>query len=65
MFSKVIVQGRLDFGNANTYDKAFKLYVQRMEVYYKNEVIFNKPEECFDEEKNDILRQAFQQFSFR
>lgn len=51
MFSKVIVQGRLDFGNANTYDKAFKLYVQRMEVYYKNEVIFNKPEECFDEEK--------------
>ncbi|MBK7741282.1 MAG: tetratricopeptide repeat protein [Saprospiraceae bacterium] len=50
MFSKVIVQGRLDFGNANTYDKALKLYTQRKDVYYKNEVIFNKMEECFDEE---------------
>ena len=51
MFSKVIVQGRLDFGNANTYEKAFKLYVQRKDVYYKNEVVFNKNEECFDDEK--------------
>lgn len=51
MFSKVIVQGRLDFGNTNTYDKALKLYIQRKEVYYKNEVVFNKPEECFDDEK--------------
>jgi len=51
MFSKVIVQGRLDFGNANTYDKALKLYIQRKDVYYKNEVVFNKPEECFDDEK--------------
>lgn len=51
MFSKVIVQGRLDFGNTNTYEKAVKLYTQRKDVYYKNEVVFNKPEECFDDEK--------------
>ena len=51
MFSKVIIQGRLDFGNTNTYEKALKLYLQRKEVYYKNEVIFNKPEECFDDER--------------
>ncbi len=51
MFSKVIVQGRLDFGNANTYEKALKLYIQRKDVYYKNEVVFNKPEECFDDDR--------------
>lgn len=59
MFSKVIIQGRLDFGNANTYDKAYKLYIQRKDVYYKNEVIFNKPEECFDDEKMIFWVQRF------
>ena len=48
---KVIIQGRLDFGNEKTYVTAQKLYVQRMESYYKNEVIFNKPEEHFDDER--------------
>jgi len=48
-FNKVIVQGRLDFGNESTYIKAVTLFNNRKEVYYKNEVIF-KSEEVFDDQ---------------
>lgn len=60
---KVIIQGRLDFGNEKTYVTAQKLYVQRMESYYKNEVIFNKPEEHFDDNQYYFLVERTVQFS--
>lgn len=60
---KVIIQGRLDFGTENTYSKALKLYIQRKEVYYKNEVIFPRHEEHFNDEKFQFLIKRYVQLS--
>lgn len=60
---KVIIQGRLDFGNENTYSKALKLYIQRKDGYYKNEVIFSKPEEHFNESKFHFQIKRYVQYS--
>lgn len=47
---KTIFTGRLDFGNARSYDKVVKLFEHRMENYYKTEILLLS-EEVFNEEK--------------
>lgn len=46
MFYKTIIQGRLEFGNPKSYEKVTKMFQQRVETYYKTDVIF-KFEEIF------------------
>ena len=46
MFFKTIIQGRLDFGTQNSYDKVAKMFQYRIDTYYKNEIIF-KAEDIF------------------
>jgi tetratricopeptide (TPR) repeat protein len=49
MFKKIIIQGSLRFGKERSYDKAFKMYSHRLEVYYKTGLLFD--EEFFDKEE--------------
>lgn len=49
MLQKTIIQGRIEYGNEKSYQMALKMYVQRAEKYYKNDVLF-EPEEIFFEE---------------
>jgi len=49
MYLKTIIQGRLEFGNQKSYDKVTKMFLQRVETYYKTDVLF-KFEEVFKEE---------------
>ena len=46
MLHKTIIQGRIEFGNEKSYNKALKMYNSRAESYYKNDVLF-EPEEIF------------------
>lgn len=50
IYFKTIIQGRLEFGSAKSYDKLIKLYDSRAETYHKNDIIFTS-EEIFDPEK--------------
>jgi hypothetical protein len=50
MFHKTIIQGRLDFGTQNSYDKVAKMFQYRIDTYYKNEIIY-KSEDIFFEEQ--------------
>ena len=50
MFFKTIIQGRLDFGTQNSYDKVAKMFQYRIDTYYKNEIIF-KSEDIFKPEQ--------------
>jgi tetratricopeptide (TPR) repeat protein len=50
IYFKTIVQGRLEFGTAKSFEKVHKMFVQRAEQYHKNQVIFTA-EELFDEAK--------------
>ena len=50
IYFKTIVQGRLEFGTAKSFEKVYKMFVQRAEQYHKNQVIFTE-EELFDESK--------------
>ena len=53
---KVIIQGKLDFGNDRSYQKVLQLYAQRAEVLYKKEIVFKQPELIFfDDEKTMVL----------
>lgn len=45
---KTIVQGRLEFGNQRSYDQVLKMFLYRVESYYKMD-IFLEAEEIFDE----------------
>lgn len=49
MYFKTIIQGRLEFGNDKSYEKVTKMFQQRVETYYKTDVIF-KFEDIFNEE---------------
>lgn len=49
MWIKSIIQGRLEFGNENSYSKVLKMYEYRTENYYKNDVIFNQEEIFFED----------------
>ena len=50
MYFKTIIQGRLEFGTQKSYDKVTKMFLQRLETYYKTDVIF-KFEYIFKEEE--------------
>ena len=50
IYFKTIIQGRLEFGTAKSYEKVSKMFVLRAETYYKNQIIFTA-EELFDEDK--------------
>jgi len=50
IYFKTIVQGRLEFGTARSYEKVHKMFLTRSETYHKNQVIFTD-EEIFDEDK--------------
>lgn len=50
IYFKTIIQGRLEFGTAKSFGKVHKMYIQRAESYYKEDVIF-KVEEIFDDQK--------------
>ena len=49
MLQKTIIQGRIEYGTEKSYNMALKMYIQRAEKYYKNDVLF-EPEEIFFEE---------------
>jgi tetratricopeptide (TPR) repeat protein len=46
---KVIIKGRLEFGNQRSYDNMSAHYIKRLESYYKNDFILKAPE-YFNEE---------------
>jgi len=48
MNHKTIISGRLEFGNQRTFDKVLNMYVQRVENYFKGDIVF-KLEEIMDE----------------
>lgn len=50
IYFKTIIQGRLEFGTAKSFGKIHKMYIQRSENYYKDDIIF-KVENIFDEQK--------------
>jgi tetratricopeptide (TPR) repeat protein len=46
MYLKTIIQGRLEFGTEKSYEKVTKMFLQRLETYYKSDVFF-KYEDIF------------------
>jgi tetratricopeptide (TPR) repeat protein len=50
MLYKTIIQGRLEFGNQKSFDTVSKVLLQRIETYYKTDLIF-KYEEIFNIEE--------------
>lgn len=53
MVYKSIFKGRLEFGNARSYDKVLKMYQHRLENYYKSDVLLEE-EDIFDEENYSL-----------
>jgi len=53
IYFKTIIQGRLEFGSAKSYDKLLKMFNSRAETYHKNDVIFTS-DEIFDPERLTI-----------
>lgn len=49
MYLKTIIQGRLEFGTEKSYEKVTKMFLQRLETYYKTDVFF-KYEDIFKDE---------------
>lgn len=47
---KVILSGHLEFGSKRSFEKAYGIYLHKLEKTYKNDVIFNEAE-AFDEEQ--------------
>ncbi|MBK9270926.1 MAG: tetratricopeptide repeat protein [Saprospiraceae bacterium] len=56
---KVIIQGKLDFGNERSFQKALQLYNQRLETLYKKELVFKLPEQLFAETDHTLIIQRF------
>ena len=50
MYLKTIIQGRLEFGTLKSYEKVTKMFLQRLENYYKSDVFF-KYEDIFKDEE--------------
>ena len=44
---RVIIQGKLDFGNQKSFDKAKKMYEYRLENYFKTDAVFKIADEIF------------------
>jgi len=47
---RVIIQGKLDFGNQKSFDKAKKMYEYRLENYFKTDSLFKIADEIFIED---------------
>lgn len=67
MYLKTIIQGRLEFGSEKSYEKVTKMFLQRVETYYKTDVLF-KFEDIFKEDElileipryvNQVTEKAF------
>lgn len=50
MLLKTIIQGKIEFGTQKAYDMAVKMYQQRAEKYFKNDVMFTVEEIFFPED---------------
>ena len=50
---KVIFSGKLEFGNARSFEKVVKMYDHRMENYYKSEILL-KSEDVFCDATNSL-----------
>ncbi len=50
MLQKTIIQGRIEFGTEKAFNMACKMFEQRAESYYKNDIIFELNEIFFKEE---------------
>lgn len=61
---RVIIQGRLDFANQKSYDKAKKMYQYRLENYFKTDSLFKEVDELFfdDNLTMDVPRYVGQSF---
>ena len=53
MTYKTIFSGRLEFGNARSYEKVLKMYEHRSENYYRSDILLNA-EEVFDEDSTSL-----------
>lgn len=49
MLQKTIIQGRIEYGTEKAFNMARKMYVQRAENYYKNDVLFDIDEIFFED----------------
>ena len=58
MYLKTIVEGRLEFGTAKSYDTVLKMFLKRIESYHRNE-IFLKAETIFIEETYSLVVERF------
>lgn len=47
---KVIIKGFFDFGNPTSYEKAFRTFLQRLEVYYKHDILLKEEESFYPEQ---------------
>ncbi|MDX1940792.1 MAG: tetratricopeptide repeat protein [Saprospiraceae bacterium] len=54
MLQKIIISGRLEFGNAKTFEKVVKMYQQRMENFYRAAELIVKNEAIFDQDSSSI-----------
>lgn len=52
---KVIIQGKLDFGNERSFHKSLQLFNQRLETLYKKELIFKLSEQIFSEAEHALI----------
>ena len=50
MLQKTIIQGRIEFGTEKAFKMAVKMYIQRAENYYKNDVRFEQEEIFFPDD---------------
>ena len=53
MLLKSIIQGKLEFGKASSFEKVIKMMQYKLDTFYKHELIF-KPEEMLDHENFSI-----------
>ena len=51
---KVIFQGKLEFGNERSFQKALQFFEQKAEVLYKKEVLFKTSEQLFNLEEKKL-----------
>ena len=58
MYFKTIIQGKLEFGNKNSYDKIVKMFQHRVDNYYRNIVMINI-EDIFFEDNYTLFIKRF------
>ncbi|MCC6752536.1 MAG: tetratricopeptide repeat protein [Saprospiraceae bacterium] len=56
---KVIFQGKLEFGNERSFQKALQFFEQKAEVLYKKEVLFKTSEQLFNLEDKTLTIPRF------